>query len=130
MLSELCAWLESVFLRYPDALKTLPECWCWHPWVVEELLWLRHAWLAAHEGPRAGVALVADWHERARPGVVRRIGDLAGDCLLAHREGAADRSGYLGPAIPSREALRLIADLWGGCRDLAAPGAPERVRTP
>ena len=62
------------------ATPRLPECWLWHPDVVEELLWLSHAWLAAYQGPAASVALAADWHDRLRPGVVRRIKAQAGSC--------------------------------------------------
>ena len=38
-LAELGEWLRVVYLRYPDAASGLPECWLWHPDVVEELLW-------------------------------------------------------------------------------------------
>ena len=44
ILGELVDWLGAVFLRYPDAEAALPECWLWHPGVVEELLWLMYAW--------------------------------------------------------------------------------------
>ena len=73
VLDELAGWLAVVYLRYPDGADHLPECWCWHPDVVEELLWLMHAWAAAYQGPQARSALVGDWHDRQRPGVVRRI---------------------------------------------------------
>src|SRR3954451_23117735 len=44
VLDELVGWLGIVYLRYPDGADHLPECWAWHPDVVEELLWLMHAW--------------------------------------------------------------------------------------
>jgi protein involved in temperature-dependent protein secretion len=51
MLTRLAQWVTGVYLRYPDA--KLPDCWLWHPEVVEELLWLHQAWLAAYaEGGR------------------------------------------------------------------------------
>lgn len=78
VLEGLCGWLHAVYLRYRDA--ALPECWLWHPDVVEELLWCMHAWLAAYQGPAASVALVGDWHDRQRPGVVRRVGLYAKSC--------------------------------------------------
>ena len=75
------AGCQVVYLRYPDGADHLPECWAWHPDVVEELLWLMHAWAAAYQGPQAWVALVGDWHDRQRPGVVRRIKTTAGIVL-------------------------------------------------
>jgi len=42
LLAQLTAWLAEVYLRYTDA--ALPECWLWHPDVVEELQWLSGAW--------------------------------------------------------------------------------------
>lgn len=29
LLEELCGWLHAVFLRYPDGVAALPECWLW-----------------------------------------------------------------------------------------------------
>ena len=69
-----------MFLRYPDGVAVLPECWLWHPDVVEELLWLMHAWRAAYEGRGASVQLAGDWHDRQRPGVVRRVRTAVGSC--------------------------------------------------
>jgi len=53
--------MGAMYLRYPDAAATLPDCWLWHPDLVEELLWLSHAWTAAYQGPDASVALAGDW---------------------------------------------------------------------
>lgn len=72
VLTELIRWMEVVYLRYSDA-QSLPDCWLWHPDVVEELLWLMHAWLAAYRDEQAPVSLAADWHDRYRPGVVQII---------------------------------------------------------
>jgi hypothetical protein len=80
MLGELAGWLHAVFLRYPDGVAVLPECWLWHPDVVEELLWLMCAWRAAYEGRGASVQLAGDWHDRQRPGVIRRVKTAAGSC--------------------------------------------------
>lgn len=82
LLDELDAWVRTVFLRYTDANQVLPDCWPWHPDVVEELLWLMHGWLTAYQGENASVGLVGDWHDRYRPGVVRRIHSLAAACSL------------------------------------------------
>ncbi len=80
LLVELAAWAGAVFLRYGDAV--LPDCWLWHPDLIEELLWLSQAWQTAYAGPRASVALVGDWHDRLRPGVARRIRAAHGACSI------------------------------------------------
>ena len=89
-LSELCAWLHTIYLRYPDGVTALPECWLYHPDVVEELLWLMHAWCAAYQGKGASVQLAGDWHDRQRPGVVRRIRSSAGSCSIERHQTRAD----------------------------------------
>ncbi|WP_246633574.1 DUF2637 domain-containing protein [Pseudonocardia nigra] len=112
VLGELCAWLHAFYLRYSDAAASLPECWLWHPEVVEELLWLRHAWCAAYQGKSASVALAGDWHDRQRPGVVRRIKQYAGSCSPERHQarpewdqtptGAAPVPGRCGRAVHRR----------------------------
>src|SRR5690349_3878156 len=52
-LAALVQWLGSVFVQYPDGAKALGECWLWHPAAVEELFWLRGAWLDAYVGEGA-----------------------------------------------------------------------------
>jgi hypothetical protein len=127
-LDELVGWLAAVYLRYPDSADGLPECWCWHPAVVEELLWLMSAWSAAYQGPQASVALVGDWHDRQRPGVVRRIRQAAGSCSFeAHiaRPGWTHHTGAA-PTVPGLDHLAVIADWWGARRDQPAPEPPAR----
>lgn len=80
-MTELVEWLGRVYLRYPGA--ALPSCWAWHPAVVEELCWLRGAHVDAYRGGEASWARVGEWHDRMRPGVVRRIGEAVGGCELA-----------------------------------------------
>ena len=55
LLTDLTRWLDDIYLRYADAARTLPECWLWHPEVVEELTWLMYAWLAAYQADEASV---------------------------------------------------------------------------
>ena len=86
VLGELLAWMQVVYLRYPDAAAGLPDCWLWHPDVVEELLWLMQAWLDAYRDDKAAVSLAGDWHDRYRPGVVRRITTSAGRCSLENHQ--------------------------------------------
>lgn len=123
VLDELCAWLAAVYLRYSDGAAGLPECWCWHPDVVEELLWLMHAWLAAYQGRTASVAAVGDWHDRSRPGVVRRIRAVAGMCS---RENHQVRDGWnpptsTAPQVPAVDEVGSIAAWWGDHRNQPAP---------
>ena len=123
VLDELAVWLGCVYLRYPDGAQALPECWSWHPDVVEELLWLMYAWLAAYQGKAASVGLVADWHDRHRPGVARRIRAAAGSCSI---EAHQTREGWTryepGPSIvPGAEAVPLVAQWWGPHRQQDAP---------
>ena len=131
MLAELAAWLELVYLRYPDAAQGLPECWCWHPDVVEELLWLMHAWLAAYQGKAASVGLVADWHDRYRPGVVRRVRAAAGSCSIEAHQTREGWTRYPAgpPVVPGVEALPAIARWWGLGRHEDAPEPAPITRT-
>jgi hypothetical protein len=97
--------------------------------VVEELVWLMHAWAAAYQGPQAGVGLVGDWHDRQRPGVVRRIRASAGSCSFENhqaRTGWTQLSGAA-PTVPGIDALAAIADWWGSRRDQAAPEPAPRL---
>ncbi len=123
VLDDLTAWMAAVYLRYPDAAQALPECWPWHPDVVEELLWLLHAWTAAYQGPQAAVALVGDWHDRQRPGVVRRVRQSAGSCSFENHQIRAgwDRHPSAAPTVPGLEGIASIARWWGAHRDDEAP---------
>lgn len=127
LVDGLRGWMEAVYLRYADAASTLPECWCWHPEIVEELLWLMHAWLGAYQGPGAAVGLVADWHDRYRPGVVRRIRGVAGSCS---RERHQTRPGWDTPAgaptVPAADATDAIITWWAAHRDEPGPQPADR----
>jgi hypothetical protein len=120
LLAELEAWVDLVFLRYRDAGVVLPECWLWHPDVVEELLWLMQAWLAAYQGEKASIALVGDWHDRQRPGVVRRIKSYAGACSLeVHRPRHDEHRPH--QQVRNPDAGDLIARWWTTARDAPPP---------
>jgi hypothetical protein len=70
VLRELAGWVDAVLLSYPEfssgstAATGLPPCWYRHPDVVEELLALRLAWLAAYRSPAARLRDAGDWHDR------------------------------------------------------------------
>ena len=126
LLADLTEWMATVYLRYADAVAGLPECWLWHPDVVEELLWLRYAWAAAYRND-APVSVAADWHDRLRPGVVRRIRAIAGTCSLEKhqpRPGQAD-NGPGGPIVPIAQAADAIAAWWAAARTGAAPAPTD-----
>jgi len=109
LLDDLTGWMNRVYLRYADA-ASLPNCWLWHPEVVEELLWLWQAWAAAYRADDATVAMAADWHDRYRPGVVRRIEKLAKNCSLEQH--LHDRRTPTG-GVPALSAVPAIAKWWG-----------------
>ncbi|HVK25942.1 MAG TPA: hypothetical protein VM677_31685 [Actinokineospora sp.] len=120
VLTDLCDWMTVVYLRYADAVAGLPECWLWHPDVVEELLWLSQAWHAAQRAGANAATQVGDWHDRYRPGVVRRIKAVAGTCSVENHQSRPD---HTPPAAstPPPAAVALIAHWWGAVRVDAAP---------
>jgi hypothetical protein len=119
ILSTLGPWVGAVYLRYSDAVSGFPDCWMWHPDVVEELLWLHQAWLTAYD-PDGTPTAVGDWHDRQRPGVVARIRAYAGMCSLdAHRPGQ-DRS-TAAPTTPAADATGAIAAWWATNREQPGP---------
>jgi hypothetical protein len=128
LLDQLAEWMHGIFLRYTDAARALPVCWLWHPDVVEELLWLRASWWAAYRTDGGTVQLAADWHDRHRPGVVRRIRDYAGTCSLETHLPAADPDQH-GPAVvPLADAADDIAGWWTLARDQPAPApTPDQL---
>jgi hypothetical protein len=119
LLATLAGWVSGVYLRYSDAGAGLPECWLRHPEVVEELLWLHQAWLAAY-APGAPASAVGDWHDRQRPGVLARIRACAGTCSLdAHTPGG--QAHQPAPHAISVDAVEVIAGWWATGRDQPAP---------
>lgn len=123
LLNELTAWLHAIFLRYPDGAMALPECWLYHPDIVEELVWLMHAWCAAYQGPAASVALAGDWHERSRPGVVRRIRGNAGSCSIERHQTRPgwDQAPTGAVPVPGLDTVERMAHWWATARDDPAP---------
>ncbi len=125
IVTRLAHWVGGVFLRYPDA--KLPDCWLWHPEVVEELLWLHQAWLAAYaDGAR--ITAAADWHDRYRPGVVARIKSTADMCALDDHQPGKLRHRPARPA-PVLDALPVIAAWWATDRDKPAPAPSDEQIT-
>ena len=121
LLTRLTKWAGRVFVRYGDA--ELPECWLWHPDVIEELVWLRSAWVAAYLGPMASVQRAADWHDRQRPGVVRRIRATAGTCSLREHFNKPSE-----PVVPAADAAPAIAAWWVGSSATMPTPTGEQLR--
>jgi hypothetical protein len=105
LLSQLTRWARRVYVRYADA--ALPECWLWHPEVIEELVWLRSAWISAYHGPMASAQRAADWHDRQRPGVARRIRAAASSCSLREHLDQPPPA-----VVPAGDAAPAIAAWW------------------
>lgn len=118
VLGDLLDWLSRVYLRYPGA--ALPSCWLWHPAVVEELRWLRQAHCDAYSPRDGSPAKVADWHDRQRPGVVRRIQVALRDCELSLHEQTRPA-----PAVPLSGSAHRIAEAWTASRTSPAPTPDE-----
>lgn len=111
MLDDLAGWLARVYLRYEGA--ALPTCWAWHPDVVEELLWLRGAHADAYEGRMASWQRAGDWHDRQRPGVVKRLRAVADSCELdRHRDGQDRARVGVIPPVPMADHLSQLAAAW------------------
>jgi hypothetical protein len=123
LLDKLAPWVGAVYLRYSDAVSGFPECWMWHPDVVEELLWLHRAWLTAHSPGAPGTA-VGDWHDRQRPGVVVRIRAYAGMCSLEAHHPGQDRA-TPAPVTPTADAAGAIAAWWTTSRDRPGPAPTQ-----
>ena len=117
VLSDLVGWLGEVYLRYSDAARGLPECWLWHPDVVEELVWLRHAWHDAYRSGDATVRAAGDWHDRLRPGVARRIAGYTKACSL---ESHLPERAVGATTVPIAEATDPIVTWW--ISDRTEPG--------
>jgi hypothetical protein len=119
VLDTLAPWVGAVYLRYSDAVSGFPDCWMWHPDIVEELLWLHQAWLTAYD-PDAPPTAVGDWHDRQRPGVVTRIRAYAGMCSLEAHQPSQDRA-TAAPITPAADATGAIAAWWATAREQPGP---------
>ena len=118
VLSDLVGWLGEVYLRYSDAARGLPECWLWHPDVVEELVWLRHAWHDAYRSGDATVRAAGDWHDRLRPGVAQRITSYTKACSL---ESHLPERVVGATPVPMADATDPIVSWWVNHRTDAGP---------
>ena len=123
VLADLVGWLAQVYLRYSDAARGLPECWLWHPDVVEELVWLRHAWFDAYKSGDATIRAVGDWHDRLRPGVARRVTNYVKACSLESH--LPERASGATP-VPMAEATDPIVTWWVNDRTRPGPAPTDQ----
>jgi hypothetical protein len=126
-LNDLVGWLWRVYLWWPDAW--LPSCWLWHPEVIEELWWLRVAHLDAYDARIGSSLRVADWHERHRPGVARRVGNILRSCQLTRHIPFNGRPVEVTPPGPPALARHAgdVAAVWaaGAGLDAIRAAGPE-----
>lgn len=126
-LEDLTAWVWRVYLWWPEAW--LSSCWLWHPEVVEELWWLRVAHADAYD-PETGTSLrVADWHDRLRPGVAKRVRAVVGKCELNRHipyNGRPVEVTPPGPPALARHAA-AVAAIWcaGAGLDVVRAAGPD-----
>jgi hypothetical protein len=125
-LRELADWVGRVYLRYPIAARELPDCWLWHPDMVEELAWLHQAWQAAYSPDTGTVGAAADWHDRYRPGVVARIRTANFNSCSLENHLAPDRpTGAV--TVPGAGSVEGVALWWSTGRDRAQPPLPTQA---
>lgn len=109
MLADLVEWLDRVYLRFPNT--ELGACWLWHPHVIEELLWLRCAHADAYGSETGSWLRAGDWHDRQRPGVVRRVREALSKCDLSLHEPGRPHGHALAVAPLVAHAAQ-IAEQW------------------
>lgn len=121
-LADLVEWLDRVYLRYPGA--ELGACWLWHPHVIEELWWLRSAHADAYDPETGSWLRVGDWHDRQRPGVVRRVREALGKCDLSlHAPGRPQ--GHAPAVAPLVAHAARIAEQWAATSTRPEPTAEQ-----
>lgn len=92
-------WVSDVLVdRYFANRAQLPDCWALHPGAVEELSWLRTAWLHAFV-PTAGAVPAAEWHTRWR------LAALDGVTAAVKREAETTRKTRCGVGVHLGEPL-------------------------
>ena len=127
VLRDLVAWLGDVYLRYSDA--KLPSCWLWHADVVEELVWLHGCHRAAYDADEGSWQRVADWHDRLRPGVVKRLNDpRIAHCELSEHAPDGDLPNPVRPVpMATSPDLDLIAKHWTTNPDTPSEPTQEQL---
>lgn len=111
-IEELAAWVRTV-APYQVARLQLPDCWVRHPDVVQVLIDVRAIWRALYRpGGQAGVWLLADFHLRHWPELIKLVNSLMQKCKdkASHQEPTSPRE----VEMPLSETLRTQAVAWAG----------------
>ncbi len=136
MLADLAGWVDTILVRYAVARDALTQCWMFHGEIVEDLLWLRAAWMAAHRDPTAKPHHAADFHDRWLPAVMGRLKRQlgAGMCNFGnHRDGSGEyrlrEDQHPESRVPATDPqiVGAYARWWvqfRGRTDVAPPGLP------
>jgi hypothetical protein len=120
MLADLAEWLSSVWVRFPG--PALPECWAYHPYVVEELWVVMNLHRACFRKGGTWQNL-ADWLKTYRPAAAERIQKEVGSCELTEHEPGADLDPVDWASVPEAD-LSEVADYWTGHRRAPYPPSP------
>jgi hypothetical protein len=116
---DLLDWIAGVYLQYDSA--ALPPCVWWHPGAVEELTVLRHIHQTVYAS--GDWLRIGDFHERYRPGVVRRINEALKSCdIVKHIPATETRT------VPLSEALAPIAEARANNTAIPAPTAAQAAK--
>lgn len=122
ILAGLEEWLATVWVRYPG--PALPECWAYHPAVIEELWVLMNQYKSCFR--KGGTWKdFGDWLSKYRPGAAARIQKEAGTCTLSLHEPGEQLDPVSWPKVPEVD-LTEVADHWTGHR--CAPYPPGSIQ--
>ena len=107
-LGDLAGWVGQIWIQYPDG--QLPECWLYHPPIIEELV----AQMGAHRAcfRKGGTwQAFATWHDR-RPGVAARIRSYAPSCTLDLHQPGEPFDPAVVPTVPRLQDISVVASQW------------------
>jgi hypothetical protein len=122
-LTRLTGWVNRVYLRYPDAAASFPDCWLYHPGIIAQLTWLCDAWRAAM-APGAPLHADGDWHVRQLPHVIGRISAYARHCSLEQHQAGREHAEKPARAYAPPAAIADVARQWATDRD-GPPALPR-----
>ena len=108
-LEDLAGWAAAVWVQYPDG--QLPECWLYHPPIIEELV----AVMGAHRAcfRKGGTwSQFADWHARLRPSAAERIRRYAPSCTLDLHQPGEQFDPAAVTSVPRLQDISQVAAQW------------------
>lgn len=109
LLEDLAGWLAQVWVKYPDG--ELPECWLYHPAIVEELWSVMGVHRACFR--KGGTwQMFADWHARYRPATAARIKAYAPSCAPSEHQPGQTFDPAVVPHVPRVQDIAAVAAQW------------------